>query len=299
MKSINTVLYIYTETPMHVGTGSGLGAVDMPIQREKHTQYPLIQASGVKGALRDTAEIRLGRDTDEGKTNITAIFGAASGNAGEDHAGAMSPSDARILCFPTRALKGVFVWITSPIVLERYKQETGQTLSIDIPQFDDNDDDPTVLTSSTQTLVNQQVMLEEFTYKAKQDDIANAWATHLAEKLYPDGGYWHNRLKSHLIILPDSEFRDFVRYSTDIVTRIHIDDTKKTVMDGQLFTQELLPADSLLYSVVNITDSRSKHKMGASDVFAALKDAIKTRIQIGADETVGRGRVLLSWQEVE
>src|SRR5690606_20584602 len=115
------ILYLYAETPAHVGTGVGLGAVDMPIQREKHTAYPIIQASGVKGALRDTAELDLGRDSQA----VKSIFGAASGDEGADFAGAMSPSDARILLFPVRALNGVFVWITSPIVLGRFVEETG------------------------------------------------------------------------------------------------------------------------------------------------------------------------------
>src|SRR5690606_37356545 len=105
------ILYLYVETPMHVGTGVGLGAVDMPIQREKHTGYPVVQASGVKGALRDTAELQW-RDSDEGNALINTIFGSDSNSSNITHAGAMSPSDARILLFPVRALNGVFVWIT-------------------------------------------------------------------------------------------------------------------------------------------------------------------------------------------
>ena len=51
------ILFIFAETPLHAGTGSGLGAVDLPIQRERSTGYPIVQASGLKGALRsDTGE---------------------------------------------------------------------------------------------------------------------------------------------------------------------------------------------------------------------------------------------------
>ncbi|HLY31875.1 MAG TPA: RAMP superfamily CRISPR-associated protein, partial [Ktedonobacterales bacterium] len=46
------LLFLYTETPLHAGTGASLGIVDLPIQREVHTQYPMIQGSSVKGALR-------------------------------------------------------------------------------------------------------------------------------------------------------------------------------------------------------------------------------------------------------
>jgi CRISPR-associated protein Cmr4 len=284
------ILYLYAETSMHVGTGIGLGAVDMPIQREKHTGYPIIQASGVKGALRDTAELALGRDSQA----IRSIFGAASGDQGEDFAGAISPSDARILLFPVRALNGVFVWITSPTVLERFKQETGLNAPIAL-----ND---TVQVSHHSLLIGSSVMLEEYTYSAQVSDAAEGWANYLANHaLHSDtGDYWKTRLREHLVILTDNEFSDFVRYSTDIVTRIHIDDVKKTVKGGQLFTQELLPADSLLYSLMHITNSRGGDEpIKASDVVDKLQNAIGDRLQIGGDETIGRGRVRLKWQEVK
>lgn len=292
MKTKNTILYIYTETAMHAGTGVGLGAVDLPIQREKHTNYPIIQASGVKGALRHAIELQLDDD------KVKVIFGGATGEKGQDYAGAVSPGDARILLFPVRALSGVFVWVTAWSVLARFAQETG--IVAPIP----NNKEEGTYVSSNRILVGDSVMLEEFSYAATVDQDASDWAGYLADNALPPGfDYWKSRLKSHLVILPESEFRDFVRYSTDIVTRIHLDDTTKTVMDGQLFTQELLPADSLFYSSVRMTDSRDfdddrKTKMPVAKVFENIKGALEKPLQIGADETVGRGRVRLNWQEV-
>ena len=49
------ILFLYTETPLHAGSGTSVGTVDLPIQRERHTDYPLIQGSGIKGGLRDLA----------------------------------------------------------------------------------------------------------------------------------------------------------------------------------------------------------------------------------------------------
>lgn len=284
------ILYLYAETPIHVGTGIGLGAVDMPIQREKHTGYPIIQASGVKGALRDTAELALGINSPD----IKSIFGGSSGDKGEDFAGALSPSDARILLFPVRALNGVFVWITSPPVLGRFLQETGLGNTEGLEDIKD------AQVSSNELLMNGQIMLEEYTYLGQYTGLAREWADYLANNalLGPENDYWKRRLHNHLVILPDSEFRDFVRYSTEIVTRIHIDDVKKTVKKGALFTQELLPADSLLYSFVHVTNSRDE-QLKAHDIVGKLQNDIDDRLQIGGDETVGRGRVRLNWQEVE
>ena len=46
-------IFIKAETPLHMGSGTSLGIVDMPIQREKHTSYPKIEASGLKGSMRE------------------------------------------------------------------------------------------------------------------------------------------------------------------------------------------------------------------------------------------------------
>ena len=44
------------------------------------------------------------------------------GEAGK-HAGALSLTDARILAFPVRSLKGVFAWVTCPAVLGRLNRD--------------------------------------------------------------------------------------------------------------------------------------------------------------------------------
>jgi len=36
------LLYLYAETPVHAGSGTSLGIVDLPIQRERTTGYPIM-----------------------------------------------------------------------------------------------------------------------------------------------------------------------------------------------------------------------------------------------------------------
>ena len=40
-------------TPLHVGSGKGVGFIDLPIMREKVTNWPLVPGSAVKGVMRD------------------------------------------------------------------------------------------------------------------------------------------------------------------------------------------------------------------------------------------------------
>ena len=42
MITATTMLYLYVETPLHAGMGAGLSSIDLPIQRERTTQYPMI-----------------------------------------------------------------------------------------------------------------------------------------------------------------------------------------------------------------------------------------------------------------
>ncbi len=47
------ILYIFTRTPLHVGAAASVGAIDQPIQRERHTGFPIIPASSLKGTFAD------------------------------------------------------------------------------------------------------------------------------------------------------------------------------------------------------------------------------------------------------
>lgn len=282
-------LYLYAESAIHAGASSGLGAVDMPIQRERHTQYPIIQASGVKGALRTFA-----MDTNKGM--LDPVFGRMP-DAGDtlDYAGAFSPGDARTLLFPVRAVRGVFAYVTSFDVLERFRRDTNTKMTVPQP-----DNDVQALVASQEALLSgTHVLLEDFSLTARHKQAVTDCADWLAENALPEKPeyeYWRGHLRKYLIVLRIEEFRDFVQYSTEVVTRTAIDRATKTVNKekGALFTQELLPADTLLYSPVKVTDARDGSGWKASKVTDELMK-LNGQTQIGGDETVGRGRVFLRW----
>src|SRR5581483_9391137 len=115
MFEATALLFIYVETPLHPGSTRGLGAVDLPIQRERTTGYPIVQSSSLKGRLRAEAGSRL--TTEE----VEAVFGPETERAG-DHAGALSTGDARLLLFPVRSLAGVSAWTTSVDLLARFRR---------------------------------------------------------------------------------------------------------------------------------------------------------------------------------
>lgn len=303
--TVKRLLFLYAETPIHAGTGAGLGAVDMPIQRERANQFPIIQGSGVKGALRSNMP-------DDDDVNI--VFGPpAKGNNGDtssDYGGAISVSDARTLLFPVRALRGVFVWVTCTDALARFARDAALA---PVPVLEDT---PIGIArvSNNGLLLDNKILLEEFSFEAAVDDDTQWWAGSIANYAFPKEGYdyWRNRLRNHLVILSNDDFRDFVLYSTEIVTRIRIDSARKTVEKGALFTQELLPADTLMYSLVTAHIPRKKKDELENTSFAKPDNTAEKvmnwlqdgrnwlqggypNIQIGGDETIGRGFVRLNW----
>ena len=307
------MLFIYTETPLHAGTGTGLGAVDLPIQRERATGYPIVQASGIKGALRSESP-----DGDEKDAVKDAVFGPKNA----EHAGALSPGDGRILLFPVRSLSGVFAWTTSYDALARFRRDAvamglakGQNPVPELPA--DNPKGNDALASGTRVLVNPQgdkgtAVLEEFAFQCTVDEKATAWAQWLAQEALPSQASapeyapWIERLKDSLLILPEDAFRDFLLHATEVVTRVRLEPDSKTVASGALWTQEHLPGDSLLYAPVHATRLRIRRRkpseladddprQEAKKVLGWVEEKVPQRIQLGGDETVGRGIVRLRW----
>jgi len=313
MISETRMLYLYVETPLHAGVGSGLSSIDLPIQRERTTQYPMIQGSGIKGKLRSIAEDIVERKEGTLTTEkVTIMFGPKT--TGADHAGALIAGDARILLFPVRSISGVFAYTTCYDVLSRFKRDrerSGNSLPWNAP--DPVRSEPpkppvALVTSNNQVSASGTIVLEEFSFQAQTSKEADKIADWIASNALPDiYGYWREKLKQSLVILPDNDFRDFALYATEIITRVRIDRETKTVAGGALWTEEHLPTDTLLYVPMYATDSRKARDKEKDEkaISAAeiLRDAVSLEnnqggyIQLGGDETVGRGLVRMHWEK--
>ncbi len=320
MITATTMLYLYVETPLHAGMGSGLSSIDLPIQRERTTQYPMILGSSIKGKLRALAE-----ESSKDSALINAIFGPAP-TTGEtsDHAGALIAGDARILLFPVRSLNGVFAYTTSCDVLARFKRDIERT---DTNQRTDGlinraptPDQPVSLlwhlpdkpipgsalvTTNSEVQSHNSLVLEEFSFATQASAQVDTIAAWLAEHALPESNtdnYWSDKLKSSLVVLPENDFRDFTLYATEIITRIRIDRNTKKVAKGALWTEEHLPTDTLLYVPIYATNARQSGKESLKLPGRQILEAVRAQdtdrgsyLQLGGDETVGRGMVRVRW----
>lgn len=302
-----TTLYLYVETPLHAGVGSGLSSIDLPIQRERTTQYPMIQGSGIKGKLRATAEEAHERNA-FAQEDIDVLFGPSAVSSGKngnsasasDYAGALIAGDARILLFPVRSLNGVFAYTTSHDVLSRFKRDIQRGNSEHTPDWNipAAEAGKALVTTNSEVQSNNTLVLEEFSFEAEPNKEVDAIAEWIATYALPDmgGDYWANKVKSSLVILPNDDFRDFALYATEIITRVRITRETKTVAGGALWTEEHLPTDTLLYVPMHATNAHKKGSdLKASDVLKKIKALDANYLQLGGDETVGRGLVRIRW----
>ena len=280
--SDKALLFIHALTGLHPGSGTALGVVDLPVQRERHTHWPTIPGSSLKGVMRAECGPR-------GDDDVLAAFGPET-TAASDHAGAVAFSDARILAFPVRSLTGVFAWVTCPAVLARLTRDLSISGSSELPTVPDVEKDHAACVADSPLIASQnRLMLEEFEFSRSCDMDAKEIADWIAYNAIEDKGT-AKRLCSHLAILHDDDFTHFVRNATEVVARVGLDYDTKTVRDKALFYEEYLPTETLFYSLVLCSNSRLKSKpSSAADILQWLRCQAPQTLQIGGGETVGKG----------
>ena len=69
--------------------------------------------------------------------------------------------------------------------------------------------------------------------------------------MFPGDPAWQGEFKKRFAVLPDVVFDYLTETATEVVTRVRIDDDTKTVAEGQLWTEESLPAESILAGLVS------------------------------------------------
>lgn len=295
-------LYFILETPLHAGSGSDLGYIDLPIQRERHTGYPKVESSGVKGAIRQAFE---GKDSSvQYWEKLQRVFGydpdglppavSAQFKNKEYFAGALGFTDARILLFPVKSLKGTFAWITCRRVLTKLRNELENLCkATDLFKVPDS-----IGLASNKLYIDQskqQVQLEEYIYKGitvQQDvaDLADWFAQYVLADSLP---YWQEIIKENLIVLNEEDFADFVQFSTEVHTRIKIDNETGTVKDGALFTEEYLPSETIMYSLALFSPEFSPNGFSENDVKEFFNDNKPAYFQMGGNSSIGKGVIRL------
>ncbi|KYN79030.1 type III-B CRISPR module RAMP protein Cmr4 [Clostridium sporogenes] len=277
-------IYIKGISPIHAGSGQSLTSVDKPIQRESHSNIPKIEGSSLKGSIKHNVYHKLGFNEDnkkvekekEGKKEEYKLFEKMFGpDNGNDYASAISITDAKLLLFPMRSATDIYKLITCPYVLRRWKEETNQ--GFEDSTLENIEDGHCVVNQNSALLSSNKVMVEEYIFEAKEKDLSSLFNESLKELQL-----------NKVVILSDSDFIDMVTMYTEVITRNKIDVETGTAQGTGLFSEEYLPAETVMY--FSVLES-AFYKGGQKETLKYFNKNIGKIFQIGGNETIGKGIV--------
>lgn len=296
----NTRAYwLHALSPTHLGTGRGVGYIDLPIDRDAVTNWPIVRGSAFKGVWADSHTAN-----DTGRKNdpeLRAAFGvAADEGQNNSNSGSLMPTDARLVCLPARSFRGTFAWCTSALALRLVARTLGLSGFADLPaapgvpkDADGNAPGQALVTKNTLLTEGGSVYLEDLDFVAVESREADAWAAWLAKQVFDGDDGWQAEFGKRFVVLPDAGFDFLAETGTEVHTRVKIDDDTKTVADGALWTEEAVPAETIFAGVV-----ACDRVFGRGVDFTADKllnrfagAGQRLTLQIGGKATVGRGQV--------
>lgn len=252
------IIGLLAETYIHPGTGQSAGAIDLPVARERVTQYPFIPGSSMKGALLDASR---GNGLDTGR-----LFGQ------QENAGQLLVSDARLLLLPVRSLTSPYVWLTCPYLIERFRRDMERAgRGGALPKAAPSADDKALVAGAGDLFLEERL----FAVEGKPPEGLTA----AIGALIPHDDA-RGRLGGQLAIVTDKAFAWFAQYALPVQARNVLDEETKT--SRNLWYEEALPPDTLMYFVMGERADGAATKI-------ATHLAERRYLQAGGNETVGQG----------
>ncbi len=281
------LVFVQALSSLHAGTGQGIGAIDLPIARERSTQLPIVQGSSIKGAL--LADLRRnGISADR----LGRIFGKP------DAVGELQVSDARLLLLPVRCLGATFVWTTSPYVLRRFLRDAAAAEVSGLPGAIPDVAEGSAAVASQDALIElggvKKLVLEDLDFSPAMEG-AKEWSEWLANQLYPQEADWRGEFRRRFTIVDDKSFNFLAEFATEVNAHIRIDDETGTVERGALWYEETLPAETVLVSLFRLGKLVGKADSPEEtfrDLVGSNAGALRT-LQLGGNATTGQGLVRL------
>ncbi|CAM3822284.1 type III-B CRISPR module RAMP protein Cmr4 [Marinicrinis lubricantis] len=329
--SVSSKMYwTHCLSPVHVGTGQGVGAIDMPIMREKITEWPYFPGSSIKGVQREMMAREL--ENIEGNASVSlkkqewldTAFGKADQRGTGDkeiegNAGALVFSDSRLFAFPVTSFYGTFAYVTCPLAVRRLVRdlEASNMKDVNIKACLDIGELEQELTDSRAWITTGSVLAgsEPEDGKATQNHSASNWGEGYPFRIYLDEfvcrarksekldllAEWASQqifedassrrmFKERFVLVSDEDFQYFVTMCCEVTQRIRISPDMKVVQNGMLWSEEYLPTESILYGIVWCDRLYTKIE-GLTEQRLLSKLSGTKVMQIGGNVTVGKGRV--------
>lgn len=283
------LLYLYAESPVHAGAGDSLDTIDLPVQREASTTYPVIWGQSLKGALRQAAGDRIDAGTSAWTvTMVKEVFGRAVDDreSGVDTAaGLLTVGDAQLVAMPVPTLQKTFAWATSELALGRLARKY-RTLSTSVPHAPAATTDAGLAIGAPWVDPGGQVLGPCVLPLAQADAGLAQWAARIADDaIGPDLelAHFHAKLRADLLLIGSDAMPLLLRECTELSARVQLNEGK-TVENGPFYS-EYLPAETILAASLSLRGA-------GAPALAALRELFGSGpLQIGGDETLGKGLV--------
>jgi CRISPR-associated protein Cmr4 len=297
--SLTRLYWLHCLSPTHAGVGRGVGYIDLPIDRDVVTGWPILRSSGLKGVWADYfGATERQREKDP---LLRAAFGVTGTGDHDATSGSLIPTDARLVCLPVRSFRGTFAWTTSPLCLQWLRRTLELAGVRQLPAAPTHLEETRAHHAEGSALVEgQKIYLEDLDFDAYPCPTANAWAAKISAWVFKDDAAWTQEFQKRFVVLPDVAFDYLCQTATEVHTRVRIDDETKTVAEGALWTEESLPAETILMGLIQC--QRVFGKDGSAEAISPqqLLDRFATQplsLQIGGKATVGRGQVRCIFSE--
>ena len=280
------LLYLYAESPVHTGAADSADVLDLPVQREAATGYPVIWGQSLKGALRQAA-----RDSGWRRDRVNAVFGSDIEDQGPDRGttpGVLAVGDAQLVAMPVPALRRTFAWLTSDIALGRLARKYSALGRDPLPvprvaQDAGRAADGEWTASDSEVLGSCLVSLGD----AADEQLA-AWADLLAaDALGETAGFapFAGKIRSDLIMAGSSIAPTLLRECTEQAVRVQLARDSKTVQNGPFYS-EYLPAETIMAAALTLRGAGGDAEGNRADIRRLLHGQL---LRIGGDETLGKG----------
>jgi CRISPR-associated protein Cmr4 len=262
MRQPHQLYLLHAVTPLHVGVEDSLGGVDLPTMKERHTGYPLVPGSSIKGVVRAEIEPSAAGQ----RMEFMAAFGPPSAEAG-DYRGGLVFTDALLLALPVRSLCGTFAWVTCGQILRRLRRDldaAGLAATLPavaapakkiglVPGVDGSGEGRPGLVPDSALLVEPgaqpQVFLEESILDVQADLDLAAVARAIAAACWPGDPEAQTFFRQRLLLVHDDLFSFLARLGLEVRARVRIDQERGTAADTGPWTEEHMPAETILYGL--------------------------------------------------
>lgn len=309
------LFFLHALTPLHVGADEGVGGIDLPTMREAHTGYPLLPGSSLKGVLREAAELAYGVDSEQ----VRGAFGPPQAESG-DFRGGLVLTDAHLLALPVRSLYGTFAWVTTAPVLARFGRDLAVSglgaMLPDLPKVDRGaglvpaGENGAPRSSLVVNAGRPTVFLDELALQAQANPALTTLADRLARWLWPEPTAQRARdfFRERLLVVQEDVFSFYTRLGLEVRSRVKIDRETGTAADSGPWTEEHMPAETILAGLVvgrrtKVTPKRAPEERSRKDKEGGTEwapgrslevlrgvAASGPTIRFGGHSTIGLGR---------